>query len=133
MKMVHAGSLLGAVALLSACAPHAGRYAPDCMAMAGSVVNLDGSSFVWERFTDEVRIDEGGNKIEPYPDYPKRGTYRKEGSALYLETDNGDPVATFYLHKDAESYRLLTVEEHNAWEQSGEYARCVLTRGVEGS
>ena len=133
MKLAQAGSLLGAIALLSACAPHAGRYAPDCTAFAGSVVSLDGSSFVWERFTDEVRIDDSGNKIEPYPDYPKRGTYRKEGSALYLEADNGDPVATFYLHKDAESYRLLTVEEHNAWEQSGEYARCVLTRDVESS
>ncbi len=133
MKLAHAGSLLGAAVLLSACAPHAGRYVPDCTAFAGSVVSLDGSSFVWERFTDEVRVDESGNKIDPYPDYPKHGTYRKEGSALYLETNIGDPVATLYLHKDAESYRLLTVEEHNAWERSGEYARCVLTRDVESS
>ena len=133
MKLVYAGPLLSAALLLSACAPHAGRYAPDCTAFAGSVVSLDGSSFVWERFTDEVRVDADGNRVEPYPDYPKRGTYRKEGNALYLEDGNGDAVATLYLHKDSESYRLLTVEEHEAWERSGEYARCALTRGVESS
>lgn len=126
MPTKHVGVLCGA-ALLTACAPYEGRYVPDCTAYAGSIVELQDSAFVIERFTDQVRIDDSGNRIDAYPDYPKHGTFRKEGRALYMESESGEPMPTMYLHRDGESYRLLTVQEQEAWERSGEFARCALT------
>lgn len=117
---------LASAMLVAACAPYEGRYVPDCTAYAGSIVELEDSAFVWERFTDQVRIDENGNKVEAHPGYPKHGTFRKEGRALYMESSSGEPMPTMYLHKDGESYRLLTVQEQEAWEQSGQFARCAL-------
>lgn len=130
MSFKHFATLCAAT-LLTACAPYEGRYAPDCTAYAGSIVSLQGSAFVWERFTDQVRVDDDGNIIEAYPDYPKRGTFRKEGSALHMETDAGAPLATMYLHKDGAAYRLLTDREHAAWERSGEFADCALTLNAD--
>ena len=128
MNVRHLTVLMGAGCLV-ACAPYEGKYEPGCTAYAGSVVSLEGSDFVWEKFTDQVRIDEEGKVIDAYPDYPKQGSYRKSGSTLYLETTDGEAVATMYLHKYGESYLLLTVEEHEAWERSGEYGACALKRG----
>lgn len=127
MRSPYRLTLLLTGVLAAACAPHEGRYVPDCTAYAGSVISLHDAQFVWERFTDQVRIGDDGKPIEPFPDYPKRGSYSKEGSELHLQTDGGGTVDVLHLHKDGESFRILTVEEQETWERTGEYPRCVLT------
>ena len=126
MRSPYRMTMLFAGVLVAACAPHEGRYVPDCTAYAGSVISLQNTEFVWERFTDQVRIGDDGKPIEPFPDYPKRGTYRKEGNALHLESQDGS-IETLHLHKDGESFRILTVEEQESWERTGDYPQCVLT------
>lgn len=117
--------LLGA-ATLAACASHEGRYAPACLAYTGSEILLEDGSFVWERYTDEARIDAAGNPIEPFPDFPKRGRYTVDGQTVVMTSETGQPVATMYLHRADEGYRLLTAAEQQAWESTGEYPDCVL-------
>lgn len=112
---------------LAGCPAHEGEYSPGCIAYAGSTISLDGRQFVWERFTDQVRIGADGAVIDPFPDYPKRGTYRLDGQAVHMEQENGESLDTMYLHKHGESYLLLTARENASWRQTGSYDACVLT------
>lgn len=127
VRSLYRMTLLLAGVAVAGCAPYEGRYVPDCTAYAGSIISLHDAQFVWERFTDQVRIGDDGQPIEPFPGYPKRGSYRKEGDALYLETAGGESVETLHLHEDGETFRILTVQEQQTWERTGEYPRCVLT------
>lgn len=116
-----------AAMLLAGCASYEGRYAPGCLAHAGSYVTLDSGTYVWERFTDQVNVDSDGNVIEPFPDYPKRGNYRLDGQILVMESDSGQPMENMYLHRDGDRRLLLTAEQYSAWRKTGSYADCVLT------
>ena len=116
-------------ALLCSCISNEGTYSPGCIAFEGSIVQLSGGQFTWEKFTDQVIVDKDGNIVNQFPDYPKNGNYRIEGQTVYLETDSGEPMDNMYLHQHGSEHYLLTAKQHQAWEQSGNYADCVLTLG----
>lgn len=118
---------LTALLLLVGCKAYEGEYAPGCTAYAGSQISLDGGRFVWDRFTDQVTVDPDGNVVDPYPDYPKHGTYTVEGDAVFMTTESGESMETLYLHRDGDRHLLLTAEQNAEWKESGAYARCVLT------
>jgi hypothetical protein len=126
MKLRMTVTVLSALSL-SACASHTGRYAPACIAYSGSHVTLNGDSFLWERFTDQVRVDDEGNVLEPYPDFPKRGSYSIDGQTLVMRSEGGATMDNMYLHRANGGYLLLTADDQHRWEKTGQYADCVLT------
>lgn len=119
--------------LLTGCASHHGTYEPACIAFAGDSVTLDGESFVWDRSTDAIRVDASGKAVDPYPDYPMRGSYSVAGSVVRMQADNGKDMDAHYLQKIAGTYRLLTEEQIENWRERGQYDDCVLTLGGEGA
>jgi hypothetical protein len=113
-------------ALLCGCASHEGTYSPGCIAYAGSTVTLSDGQFVWEKFTDEVVVDDDGEIVNQFPGYPLRGSYRIDGQSVYMHSDTGEPMRKMYLHRhDAHNY-LLTADELAKWEKTGDYADCTL-------
>ncbi len=119
-----------AMLMLAGCAPHEGRYAPDCVAFAGSIVTLDGGEFVWEKFTDEVRVDEQGNTIDPFPGYPLRGTYRLDDSAVVFQSPSGVELDRMHLLERGADRLLLTADQQQTWERSGSLPDCPLRLGA---
>ena len=113
--------------LIAGCASHEGEYSPGCIAYAGSTISLDGGRFVWERFTDQVKLDDDGRVVDQFPGYPKRGTYTIDGQTVYLTSNNGTTLDTFYLHESDGAHLLLTAEENASWQRTGRYSDCVLT------
>ncbi len=119
-----------ATLMLAGCAPHEGRYAPDCVAFAGSIVTLEGGGFVWEKFTDEVRVDEQGNTIDPFPGYPLRGTYTLDDTAVLFESASGEQIDRLHLHRRGADHLLLTAAQQQAFERSGSLPDCPLRLGA---
>ena len=115
--------------LLFGCASHEGTYSPGCIAYEGSKVSLSNGQFVWEKFTDSVVVDDAGNVVNQFPAYPMQGTYRIEGHALYLTGASGESLANMYLQQHNERHYLLTAEQFEAWEKTGEDAACALVLG----
>ena len=119
-------SILVAAVFLVACVSHEGTYSPDCIAYAGSNISLSGGQFVWEKFTDEVVVDEDGKIVNQFPGYPMRGSYRIEGQIVHMESAAGDAMDKMYLHTRDKRQYLLTAEQFDAWQKSGEHADCAL-------
>lgn len=119
------------VALLSGCASHDGNYAPGCVAYAGNQVELSGGTFVWDRFTDQIRVDSDGQIIDPFPDFPVSGNYTLDGRRMTMIAESGQSMQPMYLHQDGSDYRLLTADEDASWQSSGAFDNCVLTRQYE--
>ncbi len=115
--------------LLFGCASHEGTYSPGCIAYAGSNISLSDGQFVWEKFTDSVVVDDAGNVVNQFPAYPMQGTYRIEGHALYLEVASGDSLATMYLQQHDGRYYLLTAEQFEAWQKTGDENPSALVLG----
>lgn len=113
-------------ALLFGCVSHEGTYSPGCVAYAGSNITLDDSKFVWEKYTDQVVVDDGGEVVNQFPGYPMRGSYRIDGQLVYMETNEGDSLENMYLQRRDDHYYLLTAAQFAAWEQTGNYADCTL-------
>ena len=55
-----------AVMFLSSCSSIDGRYRPACIAYEGDEIEFSESRFIWRRFTDELKVDENGELIEPF-------------------------------------------------------------------
>ena len=119
-------SALVTAVLLVACVSHEGTYSPDCIAYAGSNISLNDGQFVWEKFTDAVVVDEDGNIVNQFPGYPMRGSYRIEGQIVHMKSDAGDAMQEMYLHTQDKRQYLLTAEQFEAWQKSGEHADCAL-------
>ena len=115
-----------AAVFLFGCVSHDGTYSPDCIAYAGSNISLNDGQFVWEKFTDEVVVDENGEVVNQFPGYPMRGSYRIDGQAVYMESDAGEAMEKMYLHRQDNRQYLLTAEQFEVWEKTGKYADCML-------
>ena len=122
--------LLAVPLLVAACAAHEGAYAPDCIAFAGDTITLEEGRFTWDKFTDEVRVDESGRRLDPHPEYPVAGRYRKEGERLVLEADDGRALPDMYLRHVGQRWLLLTAEQHQALEATGTRPDCPLILGA---
>jgi hypothetical protein len=117
------------VCLASGCVSYEGRYAPSCPSYAGNTIELADGRFEWDKFTDQVRVDDQGNVVDAFPDYPRRGSYRLSRHKLSLTADDGEPLPTLYLVRQANRFYLYTEPEHEAWERTGEPAKCALVQG----
>lgn len=113
-------------ALLSGCVSHEGTYSPDCVAYAGSKITLSDGQFTWEKFTDEVVVNDNGETVNQFPGYPMRGTYRINGQIVRMESADGKAMENMYLHRHDEHSYLYTQQQFEAWEASGKTAECAL-------
>ncbi len=116
-------------ALMFACVSHEGTYSPDCIAFEGSNIQLNDGQFVWEKFTDAVKVDDDGNVINQFPGYPLRGTYRVDGQEVQMQAESSAAIAPMYLHRDGDRQYLLTTEQWQAREATGEFSGCALVLG----
>lgn len=120
-------------ALTAACVSHDGTYSPACLSYAGSVIELEDGNFEWIRFTDQVVIDDHGEKVDPFPGYPMRGTYRIDGQSVVMTSSDGRTLDPMYLHARNGSSYLYTAAEDEALARTGEHPKCPLKlkRGAE--
>jgi hypothetical protein len=108
----------------------AGMYAPSCVAFEGSTIELTEQRFTWDKFTDEVTVDDAGNEVDPFPGFPVRGTYTIDDDMLRLTTDVGELAATLHLVRRPGQVYLLTDKEFEAWQKSGTVPNCALLLGA---
>ena len=121
---------LGAVAGCASAPDVAGRYAPSCVAFEGNTIELTESRFTWDKFTDEVTVDDAGNTVDPFPGFPVRGTYAVADDVLSLTTDVGELAAELHLVQRPGQVYLLTEPEFEAWQRDGEVPECALLLGA---
>ena len=104
-------ALLCSLAIAAGCAADtniAGTYTPSCIAFEGNTIKLSDSRFTWDKFTDEVSIDEDGNEIDPFPGFPVRGSYVVEDDVVRLTTDVGELAGEMHLVRRPGQVYLLT-------------------------
>ena len=121
---------LGAVAGCANGPDVAGTYSPSCVAFEGNTIELTESRFTWDKFTDEVTVDDTGNTLDPFPGFPVRGTYTVEDNVLSLTTDVGELAAELHLVQRPGQVYLLTDPEFEAWQRDGEVPECALLLGA---
>lgn len=119
----------GCALLLASCASHEGVYTPDCIAYAGDRIELKDGRFTWDKFTDEIRVDDEGRKIDRWPDYPVRGSYRREGERVLLAPEKGIELPELYLVQRNGRQYLLTADQYRQHEATGDLANCALMLG----
>ena len=107
-----------------------GTYSPSCVAFEGNTIELSDSRFTWDKFTDEVTVDDAGNAVDPFPGFPVRGTYTIEADVVSLTTDVGELAAELHLVRRPGQVYLLTVREFEAWQQDGAVPNCALLLGA---
>jgi hypothetical protein len=125
-------ALIFSLAVAAGCAADtniAGTYTPSCVAFEGNTIELSDSRFTWDKFTDEVRIDEDGNEIDPFPGFPVRGSYVVEDDVVRLTTDVGELAGEMHLVRRPGQVYLLTAAEFSAWERDGAVPACALLLG----
>lgn len=108
----------------------AGTYAPSCVAYEGDTIELSGNAFTWDKFTDEVTVDDAGNEVDPFPGFPVRGTYTVEGDVLRLTSNVGELAAELHLVHRPDQVYLLTAREFEAWRRDGAVPKCALLLGA---
>lgn len=107
-----------------------GTYGPSCVAFEGNTIELTDSRFTWDKFTDEVTVDDDGNTVDPFPGFPVRGTYAVRDDVLSLTTDVGELAAELHLVQRPGEMYLLTAPEFEAWERDGQVPECALMLGA---
>ncbi len=112
--------------LLLACASHEGMYEPACTAFEGDTIKLEDGRFTWRRFTDQRTVDDAGNVVDPFPDFPRTGTYRIASGRLELVTDDNVRLEDWYVIESAGKRYLLNGKQHGAFLESRELPRCAL-------
>ena len=124
---------LASLACTASCATDpniAGKYVPSCIAFEGDTIELADNRFTWDKFTDEVSVDKSGNKVDPFPGFPVRGTYTVEDDVVSLVTNVGELAAKLYLvHRPGQVY-LLTKTEFDAWQSNDTVPDCALLLGA---
>jgi len=116
------------LSLLAACANHDGVFEPACMALEGDKIVLHDGTFSWQRFTDQINIGDDGERIDPFPDFPKTGPYAVKQGRVFLYDDNGDTLTERKLLKHDGQQYLLTIEQHYAFESGTAIPACALRR-----
>lgn len=125
-------ALLCSLAVAAGCAADtniAGTYEPSCIAFEGNTIELSDNRFTWDKFTDEVTVDNDGNKIDPFPGFPVRGTYVVEDDVVRLVTDVGELAGEMHLVRRPDQVYLLTGAEFESWQRDGEVPTCALLLG----
>ena len=126
--------LLFLLAVAAGCAADtniAGTYSPSCVAFEGNTIELSEGRFTWDKFTDEVTVDEAGNELDPFPGFPVRGTYVVEDDTVRLTTDVGELAGEMHMVRRPDQVYLLTAEEFESWQRDGEVPKCALLLGSD--
>lgn len=113
--------------LLSACASHEGLYEPSCIAFGGDRIELQGGRFEWRRFTDQRVVGEDGKIVDPFPGYPKTGSYRWSAARLELSSNDGMKLDDWFLVEQGKRSYLLSGKQYDAYLASDTVPRCALT------
>ena len=116
--------------LLAGCNGVSGVFEPACMAFEGDRLEFSGRRFVWDRFTDERRIDAAGREIDPFPDFPKAGRVQARAGRVHFYPDSGDPIDTHYLLKRGSQTYLLTHEQRRNVMSGAAIPDCALRRNA---
>jgi len=122
---------LGAAILVVGCNAADGEYAPGCIAYAGNNVRLTDGRFTWDRFTDQIEIGDDGKPVDPFPDFPKGGSYTVEGNKVVMTTDDGESLDAMYLQQIDGQVRLLSEQQNGTWAADGDLDDCALVRQVD--
>ena len=117
--------------VLGACNSLDGVYLPGCPAYAGDRIELEDGRFTWDKFTDQVRIDDAGEPIDPFPGFPRTGTYAIDGDVLTMVMADDGTRETFHLQMDDGRLVLLTGAQQEQQQTGGSYDECALTRTTE--
>ena len=130
MKSSNLSARYVALALAAAVAGCAGTpngvFQPACLAHAGDRVEFRGDRFEWNRFTDQVSLDDEGNAIDPFPDYPKSGHIKVDGEHVSLTADDGSTIAGRYLYEHRGRTWLLDEKQHAAVQDGQAMPACAL-------
>jgi hypothetical protein len=118
--------ILGAALFLCGCATYEGLYAPSCLAYSGSEIRLVDGRYVWNKFTDQVVVDEHGDKVDPFPGFPREGAYAKQGDRITLGSGASGEPDTMYLVEHNAEFFLYTAAEAKAFEATGKRPACPL-------
>jgi len=124
--------LLASLGVFSGCATGpdvTGTYSPSCVAFEGNTIELSENRFTWDKFTDEVTVDDTGNEVDPFPGFPVRGTYAIEDDVASLTTDVGELAAELYIVRRPGQVYLLTEAEFEAWQKDSTVPDCALLLG----
>jgi len=116
---------------LAACKDVDGVYLPACPAYAGDRIELHAGNFVWAKFTDQVSVDTAGEQINPFPGFPRNGSYQLADNVVTMFMADDGTIVTFYLQADNGRLMLLNEAQQAAWESSGRYEECALTRTMD--
>jgi len=120
------------VLALSACTSYEGVFEPDCIAFEGDVVELSNGQLRWERFTDQRVVDSNGQVVDPFPDFPKTGSYEMLDGRVTFHSDDGGDKATWYLVSHNNALYLLTPKQREQMNSDG-MPVCALRRVKAGS
>ena len=127
--MARLPAALAALAFLGACASHSGVYTPDCIAYSGDRIELDDGRFTWDKFTDQLRVSEAGERIDPFPDYPLQGRYLHEGDKLTFIAETDVALPDLYVVGHEGRRYLLPADQYRTWHQTGDFPNCALIQG----
>ena len=119
--------------LSAACANHEGLYEPACIAYEGNRVELQDGRFEWRRFTDQRVVGDDGKAVDPFPGFPKSGSYRLSAGRMEFASDDGMELGDWYLVDHMRRPYLLNGEQYDAFRQSNKMPECALTRRDSGS
>ena len=112
--------------LLFSCKPYEGNYLPSCVAFEGSNIELIDGRFLWEKFTDQVFVDDDGEIVNSFPGYPMKGVFRIDGQSVHLKSDTGESLPSMFLHERNKRHYLLTAEQFAQLKTGGTFPECAL-------
>ena len=127
-KLVNPAVLLVVATFLSACSDEIdGTYEPACIAYAGDRVVLAEGRFEWHKFTDEVRLDKAGERIDPFPGYPKSGSFEMgRYDQLVFSADDGSELGDRYPMEYRDHIYLLSYDDNEAVLDGEDMPNCAL-------
>lgn len=126
MKTVHLFITCAALVLASCASSIEGVFEPACIAYAGDSITMLDGRFEWRRFTDQVNVDEDGNKIDPFPGFPVTGTYEVDNEQVSLFPDSGASASERFLLNHRDDLYLLTYEQNEAVLNNEKFPVCAL-------
>ena len=109
---------LAALATAGCASGPEGVFEPACIAYSGERIELGQQHgkgrFEWDRFTDAVSVDAEGNRVDPFPGYPKTGSFVADGEKLTWTSDDGAALDERYLLDYRGRTWLLSYEQNEA-------------------
>ena len=125
-------ALLCVVCVLAACKNYEGVFEPACTAYEGDRVELRDGNFEWQRFTDQRAVDENGEVVDPFPDFPKAGSYEILNERVSLSAEDGSKLGDRFLVERGGELYLLSAAQNTSVLSGQDIPRCALRRSNGG-